>query len=209
MTYLPEGHMRPPSDMLCLLLAILALLHSLAAFAPAAANAYAHSDEVATMPRLRVSTNCRFLVTEDGRPFFWLGDTAWRLSVLAPDEVDVYMESRVRHAFNVVQVHPGLEHPDFAGNLPFLDGDPERPNEAFWRHIDYIVAKAREHELYVALVPLWGQEYAKAFRGDVQRARVVKPLPSTWTRSPVTVSPFGGITRAMASPSWPVSATAV
>jgi len=30
-----------------------------------------------SLPRLRVSENTRFLVTADGRPFFWLGDTAW------------------------------------------------------------------------------------------------------------------------------------
>ena len=28
-------------------------------------------------PRLKVSGNKRFLVYEDGKPFFWLGDTAW------------------------------------------------------------------------------------------------------------------------------------
>jgi len=123
------------------------------------------------LPRLRVSENKRFLVTEDGRPFFWLADTAWRLSDLAPDEVDAYMANRVRHAFNVIQVHPGFEHSDFAGNRAFLGGDPGRPNEAFWRHIDGILDKARVHGLYVALVPMWGQEYAKAFKADAEKAR--------------------------------------
>jgi hypothetical protein len=119
---------------------------------------------------LRVSDNKRFLQHADGTPFFWLGDTAWRLSVLAPAEVDAYMENRVHHAFNVIQVHPGFEHSDYAGNLPFVDGDAGRPNEPFWKHIDDILAKARAHGLYIALVPMWGQEYAKAFRGEVQRA---------------------------------------
>ena len=31
------------------------------------------------MQRLRVSDNRRYLVYEDGRPFFYLGDTAWEL----------------------------------------------------------------------------------------------------------------------------------
>jgi Protein of unknown function (DUF4038) len=30
-------------------------------------------------PRLKVSPNGRFLVKEDGSPFFYLGDTAWEL----------------------------------------------------------------------------------------------------------------------------------
>jgi hypothetical protein len=104
------------------------------------------------LPPLRISETKRFLVTSDGKPFFWLADTAWRLSDLTPDEVDAYMANRVGHAFNVIQVHPGFEHPDFAGNGLFLDGDPDRPNEAFRRHIDDIFDKARKHGLYVALV---------------------------------------------------------
>jgi uncharacterized protein DUF4038 len=32
-----------------------------------------------TLPRLKVSDNKRFLVQEDGKPFFYLGDTAWEL----------------------------------------------------------------------------------------------------------------------------------
>ncbi len=32
-----------------------------------------------TRGKLRVSENKRFLVHEDGTPFFWLGDTAWEL----------------------------------------------------------------------------------------------------------------------------------
>ena len=31
------------------------------------------------LPKLKVSENNRFIVTEDGAPFFWLGDTAWEL----------------------------------------------------------------------------------------------------------------------------------
>ncbi len=31
------------------------------------------------LPNLKISPNKRFLVTADGKPFFWLGDTAWEL----------------------------------------------------------------------------------------------------------------------------------
>lgn len=149
----------------------LALVVSLVASALPGIPGHAAGNEVRTMLPLRIGPNHRFLVTEDGRPFFWLADTAWRLSILAPDEVDAYLENRVRHAFNVIQVHPGFQHSDYAGNPPFLNGDPGRPNEAFWRHIDGILAKTRAHGLYVALAPLWGQEYAKAFHADTEKAR--------------------------------------
>jgi len=165
------AYRRPPLSIRWLLLPTLALLVNLTAFAPSCTQVHADGHELRTMSPLRISANRRFLVTEVGRPFFWLGDTAWRLSVLAPDEVDAYMANRARHAFNVIQVHPGFEHPDFAGNRPFLGDDPGRPNEAFWRHIDGILDKARVHGIYVALVPMWGQEYAKAFKSDAEKAR--------------------------------------
>ena len=123
------------------------------------------------LPRLQVSENGRFLVTEQGRPFFWLGDTAWWLRRLPPDDVDAYMDTRVRHAFNVIQVHHGYDVADYAGNRPFVGDDTDKPNEAFWDYTDAIVTKARDHGLYIALVPMWGQEYAKAFRGDAPKAR--------------------------------------
>ena len=44
-----------------------------------AALALATNAPLPAAERLRVSDNKRFLVHEDGKPFFWLGDTAWEL----------------------------------------------------------------------------------------------------------------------------------
>jgi len=41
------------------------------------------------LPRLKVSDNRRFLVTEDNKPFFWLGDTAWWIRQITLDDVDL------------------------------------------------------------------------------------------------------------------------
>jgi hypothetical protein len=123
------------------------------------------------LPPLKVSDNGHFLVTADGRPFFWLADTAWWIRRLPPDDVELYMAHRARQGFNVAQVHPGYDAADYGGNRPFVEDDPARPNEAFWRNTDSIVARAREHGLYVALVPMWGQEYGRAFGSDTARAR--------------------------------------
>jgi len=48
------------------------------------------------LPRLRVSENQRFLVTADGKPFFWLGDTAWWIRQLPPPLVKHYLSTRAR-----------------------------------------------------------------------------------------------------------------
>ena len=55
-------------------------------------------------PGLKVSDNKRFLVTADGRPFFWLGDTAWEL-FHRPTREDVsrYLRKRAEQRFTVIQ----------------------------------------------------------------------------------------------------------
>ena len=52
------------------------------------------------LPRLRVSENGRFLVTADGRPFFWLGDTAWELfHRLTREDAERYLQNRAGRRF--------------------------------------------------------------------------------------------------------------
>lgn len=123
------------------------------------------------LPRLKVSDNRRFLVTEDNKPFFWLGDTAWWIRQITLDDVDLYMSNRAGHGFNVIQVHIGYNVTNYAGEKPFINNDTDLPNEAFWSKMDTIVAKAYEHNLYIALVPMWGNEYGKAFGSDAIKAR--------------------------------------
>lgn len=50
---------------------------------------------VAGLPRLKVSDDHHFLVTEVGRPFFYLGDTAWELfHRLNREEAERYLRNR-------------------------------------------------------------------------------------------------------------------
>ena len=56
------------------------------------------------LPRLQVSGNHRFLVTTDGRPFFWLGDTAWELfHRLDREEAERYLQNRASKGYTVIQ----------------------------------------------------------------------------------------------------------
>src|SRR4051794_19361593 len=58
----------------------------------------------APLPRLEVSGNHRFLITDDGAPFFWLGDTAWELfHRLTREEAERYLRNRAERRFTVVQ----------------------------------------------------------------------------------------------------------
>ncbi|MGC8989765.1 MAG: DUF4038 domain-containing protein, partial [Verrucomicrobiia bacterium] len=84
----------------------------------------------AQLPKLRVSQNHRFLVREDGRPFFWLGDTAWELfHRLNREEAIQYLDNRTRLGFTVVQAVAlaeldGLNAPNPYGHRPLIDNDP-------------------------------------------------------------------------------------
>jgi hypothetical protein len=83
-------------------------------------------DHTAT-PRLEVSDNRRFLVTEDGRPFFWLGDTAWELFHRSNREDAVrYLRNRASLRFTVIQAVAlaeldGLNTPNAFGHRPLLN----------------------------------------------------------------------------------------
>ena len=115
------------------------------------------------LPKLKVSDNKRFLVTEDGKPFFYLGDTAWEIfHRLNREEADRYLEKRAKQGFTVIQAvalaeFDGLTDPNPYGQLPFLDLDPTRPNKDYWAHVDYIVDKANAQGLMIGFLPTWGR----------------------------------------------------
>ena len=51
---------------------------------------------------LRVSDNHRYLVHENGKPFFWLGDTGWLMPErLNRDEVGFYLSRCAQAGYNV------------------------------------------------------------------------------------------------------------
>ncbi len=116
-----------------------------------------------TLPRLRVSDNQRFLVKNDGSPFFWLGDTAWELfHRLGREEAERYLKNRADKKFTVIQAVvlaelDGLTEPNVYGHLPLVDKNPAKPVEAYFQHVDWIVNKAEELGLYIGMLPTWGR----------------------------------------------------
>lgn len=127
----------------------------------------------APLSMLKVSENHRFLVTESGKPFFWLGDTAWELfHRLSREEADTYLEDRAKKGFTVIQAAALAEMDDlsgknFYGHSALREKDPtqpdvqEGPHNDYWDHVDYIVAKANSLGLYIAFLPTWGDKWNK------------------------------------------------
>lgn len=119
------------------------------------------------LPRLQISENHRFLVTAEGKPFFWLADTAWELfHRLSLEESSAYLENRAAKGFNVVQAvalaeFDGLTATNADGQLPLIENDPLRPNEAYFRHVDAVVARANALGIYIGFLPTWGDKWNK------------------------------------------------
>ena len=121
--------------------------------------------------RLRVSDNKRFLVTADGQPFFWLGDTAWELfHRLNREEALRYLRNRAARRFTVVQAVAlaeldGLNAPNPYGHRPLLKNDPTTPDvkegadNDYWDHVDFVVREAGRLGIYIGFLPTWGDKW--------------------------------------------------
>ena len=74
--------------------------------------------------------------------------------------MDEYLKDRAAKGFTVIQAYVirglGKRHPDgnssLLGESPFIDRDPTKPNEAFFKNVDYVVNRANELGLVMGLV---------------------------------------------------------
>jgi hypothetical protein len=127
------------------------------------------------LPKLKVSGNQRFLVTAEGKPFFYLADTAWELfHRLDRQEAVQYLDKRASQGYTAIQAVAlaeldGVTDPNPYGDLPLIGKDPTKPaitpgansNDKqaydYWDHVDYIVDQANARGLYIAFLPTWGR----------------------------------------------------
>ena len=117
----------------------------------------------------KVSANGRFLLDKEGKPFFYLGDTAWELFHRANrDDADRYLRDRAAKGFTVIQIvalgeFDGHTAPNPYGHLPLIDLDPARPavkdgpGNDYWDHVDSVVDRANALGLTVGFLPTWGR----------------------------------------------------
>jgi hypothetical protein len=127
----------------------------------------------APLPKLKVSENKRFLVTEQGKPFFWLGDTTWELfHRLNREDATRFLTQRAQNGYTVVQAVAlaeldGINDPNAYGHKPLVDNDPLKPDvkdgaaNDYWDHVDFIVQKANSLGIYVGFLPTWGDKWNK------------------------------------------------
>lgn len=174
---------------------------------------------------LSVSSDGRYLI-HDGKPFHWIGDTAWKLpEKLSRDDASFYLDDRRARGFTVIQAvivmggggNPanaygaqpfhGGEKPDPSRPLVVEGGSPDVPND-YWDHLDFLVRAARERGLHLALLPCWGGSFINGLSGagkhvifDVPKARAYGEfLGARYGREPHLIWMLGGDVGAMTGP---------
>jgi len=120
-----------------------------------------------------LKTSGNYLSYADGRPFFYLADTAWELfHKLTREEIDLYLTERSRQGFTVIQAvalseFEGLTVPNAYGRVPLKTAGgriaPEHPDtdgdDCYWNTVDYAVRRAGELGLCIGFLPSWGDKW--------------------------------------------------
>ena len=108
--------------------------------------------QVTKMQKLKVASNNRFLVKEDGSPFVWIGETNWFFAKLTPSTIDNILDVRSKQGFTImfVSCRENLYNGEGPGNI-------NQPNEAWWAYLDDYIAKCAAKNLYVGVnLGWWG-----------------------------------------------------
>lgn len=125
--------------------------------------------------KLRVSANQRYLIHENGTPFFWLGNTAWLLPErLNRDEAEYFLTKERELGYNVEQIQVLNAIPTFnvygqqANNKEFDFSKVSKPGVyGYWEHLDYIIDRAADNGIYIAMDCIWGSMIGQM---DVKKA---------------------------------------
>lgn len=149
---------------------------------------------------LKVSDNGRYLTWADGQPFYYVADTPWQLlaSLSLPDTKE-YIDRRAEQGFTALQLvatpwsfddtaagwdfegEQGQARVNAGGHAPFFDADgapPEgtadvrfdRPNEAYWQHVDAALAHLAARGMAAYFIPLWASNFSRHFSEEAHYA---------------------------------------
>ncbi len=117
---------------------------------------------------LKVSANKRYLVDQRNVPVFLNGDTAWSLiAQVSKEDAELYLRDRASRGVNsIIVTSPEVYYcsncrdkdgpQNFYGDGPFTKvNDFTTPNEAYWKHADWVIRKAGEYGIQVLLCPCY------------------------------------------------------
>ncbi|MBM3242440.1 DUF4038 domain-containing protein [Candidatus Poribacteria bacterium] len=159
---------------------------------------------------IRVSGNGRYFLDQNDRPFFWLGDTQWELfRSFTLAEAETILENRSNKGFTAIQVMlTGVgdgTKPNLAGQTPWINNNPDTPNENYFKQVDSVIQLGRQTGLVLVLgvfhqlqttriTPVNARTYAKWL---AQRYRNVPNI--IWTMYPKAEHQFIPVVRELAA----------
>ena len=119
---------------------------------------------------LKVSSNKRYLVDQNGKPAFLLADTKWQIFAY-PGKNDIlhYLDVRKSQKFNALLVtflpwgKPNERYgvnPN--GEPPFENRDMKKPNEKYWQYVDDILKECSDRGFTVFIVVAWQRNWKDA-----------------------------------------------
>lgn len=168
--------------------------------------------------KLKVSANNRYLQFENGKPFFWLGDTGWLMPErLDRAEVQYYLQKCRRAGYNMVQVQvlDAVPSVNIYGQLSNPAGwdmtkaDPDGVY-SYWDHLDYIVKTAAANGIYIGMVAIWGSQVSGGHINAVQAKAYGQFLAKRYKNNPNIIWIMGGDIRGDIHPEvWNSMATAI
>jgi hypothetical protein len=121
--------------------------------------------------RLKVSDNQRYLQFENGKPFFWLGETGWLLPErLDRAEAQYYLQKCRAAGYNMVQIQvlDGVPSYNIYGapshqmqkgaerKVSWTNMGQSADGYGYWDHLDYIISLAEQNGIYIGMVAIWG-----------------------------------------------------
>jgi len=133
---------------------------------------------------IKISDNGRYFIGEDGKPFFWQGDTEWELfHVFSVSDAETILTKRRDQGFNVIQVMATGLYPEVAamvgmkplvGMQAWLNNNPFTPNENYFKRMDSIVSVAKELNMLLVV----GVYHA----GDNDKGRITIQNAKPWAK---------------------------
>ena len=147
----------------------------------------------------KLTTSGRYFFNGD-TPFFWLGDTAWRLfQCLNMENSHKYLQNRVDKGYTLIKAVL-LAHVRYnderEGRTPLLDENMDiflsPVNEPYWQHVEAVVKMAQDMGLYMMLIPTWG-DYAKiGFLNKDNAAKYMEFLANRFNKFENIIWSLGG-----------------
>src|SRR5262249_21148201 len=131
-----------------------------------------------------------------GKPIFWMGTTQWDLfRGYSLDDAKIIISKTKEKGFAFAQVMlMGVgdgTRANFYGDKPWIDNNPLRPNEVYFKNVDAVVESAKEQNLAISMT-LFHQKHrdyitvANARAWGKWVAERYKEIPGiVWSMTPV------------------------